>query len=344
MPGFDKYKLEDAEKRRIDIMDIDVKDVLENLDIFYEEDNGELTALCPYHDEENESWSINADEESCKYGVFNCFSCHASGNIFTLIKDSLEFDNYSQIVEWLESNTKVKRSGTIHSGLRFLKKRDRVEEAVEIILPYQFVKFTPMQVEENDPDDYYLKYVKNRIKDPKLLFDHSIGYCDQGYYRGRIIIPIFDRDKNLLTFEARHILKESEWIGYKINGKYRKVLYPKNSRTKDIVYPMDKIDYSNPDVIIVEGLTDYYALVNNGYSNVVSVFGNKFSQQKAIILGEFQRIIICPDADNGGMELLKEARKFVDRRSFYWVQLPINKDPAECTKEELKISFGNLKR
>ena len=56
---------------------------------------GEHWGLCPFHDERTPSFSVNNAK-----GVFNCFGCGASGNIFSFIQniENVDFINAKKIL------------------------------------------------------------------------------------------------------------------------------------------------------------------------------------------------------------------------------------------------------
>ncbi len=62
---------------------IDVTEILDHYDIYYEESFSSLDylILCPFHDDKNLG-SAKMDKDS---GLFNCYSCGARGNIYQFV-------------------------------------------------------------------------------------------------------------------------------------------------------------------------------------------------------------------------------------------------------------------
>jgi DNA primase len=61
----------------------DVRYILDHYNIYYEEklSSNDLDIICPFHDDKNLG-STKINEET---GLFNCYSCKASGNIFQFV-------------------------------------------------------------------------------------------------------------------------------------------------------------------------------------------------------------------------------------------------------------------
>jgi len=77
-----------------------------NLERFKHKANGQFTALCPFHNDTNESFSGNIDE-----GVWNCFACGTKGNAYQFAKDrgihnpsSYINDDNSQVSSYTKPN------------------------------------------------------------------------------------------------------------------------------------------------------------------------------------------------------------------------------------------------
>ena len=87
-----------------------------------------------------------------------------------------------------------------------------------------------------------LDYLYSRGLEDKDIKMWKIGYCTEGRYSGRIIIPSFNRNGDSNYFIAR------SYVGHK-----RKYLNP--MATKDIIFNEIMIDWDEP-VIIVEGVFD----------------------------------------------------------------------------------------
>jgi len=87
-----------------------------------------------------------------------------------------------------------------------------------------------------------LKYLKDRGIDKKDILKWKIGFCSEGPYQGRIIIPSFNENGDLNYFIARTF-----------TDNYKRYLNPPVSR--DIIFNELYVDFDK-EVTIVEGAFD----------------------------------------------------------------------------------------
>lgn len=308
--------------------------------------------LCPNpeHDDSSPSWSINIDPESDRFGTHNCFSCGYKGNFLTLTTDRLSHSTGKQVItkqaaEFITSLFTL--DGIDEDTLYSLVLEERAEmfNAVEQeeqkgpkenFLPEEF------QLIPKDEDNKYYQYLTKPISEggrglnDSIINKYNIGYCDEGRYRKRIIIP-FWQEGILISFLARSILPTISTK--KKNGKefvicpkcgklnaynYKECIkcdedltmyvvkkararYPKGSTMEFMLWPYDLLDHELDYVILVEGAMDKLRLECLGYKNVLCVFGNKVSDYQVELLlkhqeriGKKLRVFVFPDADEGG--------------------------------------------
>lgn len=107
----------------------------------------------------------------------------------------------------------------------------------------------------------------------------------------RLIVPFF-YDNNLVGWTGRHINPPN-----KQTAKYL------HNLPQGFVFNIDKFLYGDRSVIIVtEGVFD--AILVDG----VSILGNTVSAEQAHLLEKLnKRIIVCPDRDTAGKELIKQS-------------------------------------
>jgi DNA primase len=117
-----------------------------------------------------------------------------------------------------------------------------------VALPYEFKRLT-----ETHKDFSYTKamnYLKNRGIESYDIERYDIGYCSDGDYMGRIIVPSYDVDNKLNYFLAR------DFTG----NAYLKYKNPPVS--KDVVVFENQIDFSEP-LVLCEGVFDAIAIRRN---------------------------------------------------------------------------------
>jgi len=150
----------------------------------------------------------------------------------------------------------------------------------EFIKLYEFPKIKDIQVKMQMKQA--LGYLKSRGIGRTDILRYGIGYCPNGSYSGRIIVPSYDENFNLNFFVSRSIFEE-DVLKYK-NPKW----------SKDVIGFDCFIDWDEP-VTLVEGVFD---AITARY-NAVPLFG-KIIQPKLrerILLRKPPKIIVALDND-----------------------------------------------
>jgi DNA primase len=117
-----------------------------------------------------------------------------------------------------------------------------------VSLPYEFKRLT-----ETHKDFSYTKamnYLKNRGIKSYDIERYDIGYCSDGDFAGRIIVPSFDVDNKLNYFLARDFTGTA----------YLK--YKNPTVSKDVVVFENQVDFSEP-LVFCEGVFDAIAIRRN---------------------------------------------------------------------------------
>jgi len=207
----------------------------------------------------------------------------------------------------------------------------RLKKVVQ--LPYEFITFG------NSTDSivkrHALSYLYKRgITDDDIL-KYNIGYCDDGLYSNRIIIPSYDSDGQLNFFVGRDF--------YKSKMKYR------NSPTsKDIIGFDLFINWDEP-IILCEGVFDAMAFKRNA----IPLFGKNIMStlQKKIIESRVKVIYLA--LDNDAIEdTIKISDNFINNGIDVRMIKFKEKDPSEIGFENLlylinkttKTKFSDLMR
>ena len=200
-------------------------------------------------------------------------------------------------------------------------------------LPYEFITFG------NSTDSivkrHALSYLYKRgITDDDIL-KYNIGYCDDGLYSNRIIIPSYDSDGQLNFFVGRDF--------YNSKMKYR------NSPTsKDIIGFDLFINWDEP-IILCEGVFDAMAFKRNA----IPLFGKNIMStlQKKIIESRVKVIYLA--LDNDAIEdTIKISDNFINNGIDVRMIKFKEKDPSEIGFENLlylinkttKTKFSDLMR
>jgi DNA primase len=155
----------------------------------------------------------------------------------------------------------------------------------KVILPKEFIPFS--DVSEGFKLTHYYKqakkYIDKRHITDEIIKKHNIGFCYQGYYQNRIIIPSYDKKRRLNYFVAR---------SYE-NKPIKKYLNPRAEK-EIIIFNEYLINWDKP-IYLVEGAFDSIFIPNS-----IPLLGKQLSEELFALLYKKAKneiiIILDPDA------------------------------------------------
>ncbi len=159
---------------------------------------------------------------------------------------------------------------------------------------YNLQKFNTEQIPETAmavddlPDEHAVKkYAKQR----GLLGLYPLLYFDEKLYKQRLVVP-FTYNNDVVGWTGRHISPPD-----KQTPKYLHKMQP------GYVFNIDRFADSKREIIIVtEGVFD--AILVDG----IAIQGNSVGPEQAHLIEKLgKRIIVCPDRDEAGIELMLQA-------------------------------------
>ena len=204
---------------------------------------------CPKCKHHKAKLSVNFDKN-----VFKCWVCDYLGKDIGRLVYSYGNPEHKQ--QW--------RSLT---GIIDFSEVDKDNEIIEICLPEEFITLTGKEI--NPLSIPSRKYLKSRGLTRDDIVWWKMGYCPDGDYKQRIIIPSFDMKGNLNYFIARSYT----------SGGWQKYCNP--PAEKDFIFNELYLDW-NKDITIVEGVFD--AIVAG---NAIPLLGSTLRENSYI----FQKII-----------------------------------------------------
>lgn len=256
---------------------------------------------CPVCKHHNPKLIVNI-----KTGQYNCWTCHPATkgktpvSLFKKIdaptEKLIEMKNYFQ-----GDNTKIESS-----------KSNKVQ------LPEEFISLV-------NPDTslearHALTYLKKRQISDQDIKKYNIGYCKNGRYRNRVIVPSYDRNGNVNYFIARSFEKDPA----------RKYDAPSCNKT-DLIGLEYFINWSVP-VILCEGIFDAISIKRNA----IPLFGKTIPQALMLKLveSEIKTVYLALDKD-----ALKEALSYSEQlinlgKEVYLMELE-GKDPSDLGFENI---------
>lgn len=258
------------------------------------EDDTEIAICCPTCNDDKPRLYVGADS-----GAWICFHCGAQGNLVGLLKGLLgDFD------EAFELRRKWTRDEAPDPFEHVGAARSTPKPAVSIELPDEF-----RPLEATSPA-HFVKYLQKRGVPLELAQARGVGYCLEGYYRYRIILPVVN-DEYLYTFVARTILVRCPSCGGRIatstpaaacmcERPIPKVLTPQGGTPRQALYNLDAVRHAGGQrVVVVEGVFDALRLPDEA----VALLGSSPSPTQISLLAGVARgrdVIVCLDGDSAG--------------------------------------------
>lgn len=250
---------------------------------------------CPECDEDRNKGNL---EVSIEKHIYHCWSCNISGPLGKL------FDKYG--------NAKQKKTYKI---FRPEEVKPIVEKKNKIKLPESFTLF------KNSSPAYPIRkqaynYLKTRGVTDELIEKFEIGFCDNGNFNGRVVIPSYNKNGELNYFIARSWNPRSK----------NKYMNPKVEKDK-IIFNENRIDWEK-EITLVEGVFDSIFVPNS-----IPLLGKHISELllKTIYNKAKSNIIICLDSDawDKSLELFNELNGGNLWGRVKVIKLPDGKDIAD---------------
>jgi DNA primase len=244
-------------------------------------------------------------EINYKKEVYKCWSCAEShnthGGLYTLIK---KFGNPRHLKMYLL----LKPEETEELKVRFYKKVKLPKEYVALTDIRPGFKLTPQYKQA-------INYLKKRNVTDEIIKKFNIGYCYQGDYANRIIIPSYDEDYEINYFIARSYFPNT------------KLKYKNPKAEKDIIIFNEHLINWDDTIYIVEGVFDSIFLPNAipmlGKHMSEKLFNKLYNQAKEII------IVLDGDAWDNSYKLYHALNCGKLMGKVWVVKLPADKDIAD---------------
>jgi DNA primase len=195
----------------------------------YKKLSDEILFYCPECNHHKPKLSINLDKNA-----FKCWVCDYRGrNIRRIVR---RCGNYSQLKKWDQITNRI----NYDSFENLFVEKEEKEQPQKLNLPEQFFSLTAKNKSRAAHRAY--KYLRDRNLTDEDILRWKIGYCLDGEYRNRVIIPSFDDDGDVNYF-----------VGRSFSGDSYKYKNPRAS--KNVVFNELFVDWDS-DLILVEGVFD----------------------------------------------------------------------------------------
>lgn len=326
--------------------------------------------VCPFHEDHSPSMSVSEEKQ-----IYKCFSCGATGNVFTFVENYLNL-SFAESVELIAGKVGISLSSPIQK-----KKETKFKEEYELMDFALKLYQNNLNTEEGKKAVAYLNkrgLLENTIKDFSigLSLDKNMLYTilskkeysdkmleDVGLinkkentvydvFQNRIMFPIHNLDGQVVGFTARCYLKEEtpKYLNTKETYIFKKgnILFNYH-RAKDAIRLLK-------EVVIVEGNMDAIRLYSVGIKNVIALMGTSLTKEQIEAIKKLRcKVVLMLDNDNAGGTATLAVGNLLEENKipFGVVRLSGEKDPdayilqngKEAMEENIKnaISFVDFK-
>ena len=261
----------------------------------YQMKNGEIAFHCPFCNHHKKKLQVNLETQK-----WHCWVCNKGGHKISMLlrKVNAPKDIIKQVLKQLNE-------------YRSYSNEKKEVTKYQVSLPECY---KPLWVKSNDPlYKNALVYLNRRNITANEILRYSIGYCSDGMFSNRIIIPSYDTDGKLNYFIARDMFPDS------------KFKYKNPPMSKDTVAFELFINWNEP-IILVEGVFDAIAVKHNAIP-LLGKFPSK-TLVKRLVQKKVKTIYVALDED-AKKDAIKLS-KFLMDYGISTYQLNMNgKDPSE---------------
>lgn len=326
----------------------DVVDALESLGVNRISERGdEVTFSCPqdFHarGDRNPSASINKNTLA-----YHCFSCGASGNLFTLIAD-VQNVSVAIAIRWLREKFYVGK--TFEEDKPITGQLKKILEKKQIIKKEYTISEDVLKMFSVDWDKAYVAYENQELTE-KLArpFDsygldlETVKYFNLGYDKNsnRITIPLRNKDGQLVSVKGRSSNSDEypKYLG--LGDKEGQTRYGFNRINDDsLVFGLDT---ATEDLIICEGEFDAMSLRQKGFAGSVATGTcNATKGQIYNIISKARSATILFDPDDAGIEGSNKLAALLLPHIPVRIATLGQNDPATTSKEDLEKIISKAK-
>jgi len=264
-----------------------------------ETSNNNYAFHCPFCNHAKPKLEVNLVPNKKGENFWYCWVCNAKGKTLVGLFKKLKItpDKIAELRSML--------------GFTARDTEEKIIDAVE--LPKEYKSLTNLS-RTDIVAKHVLMYLKKRGITKSDILKYNIGYCEEGRYSGRVIVPSYDKDGRINYFIARSVDPKST----------KKYDAPKCNKN-EIIGLEYFINWSTP-VILCEGMFDAIAIKRNA----IPLLGKTIPKalMMKLVTSEVKTVYVALDRD-----ALKDALKYAEQllnlgKDVYLVDLQ-DKDPSD---------------
>ena len=271
------------------------------------------TGLCPFHDEKTPSFSVSDEKQ-----LYHCFSCKASGNAITFLKEKRGMTS-QEAMQYLSEKTGIALKNVKENpNQKLFDVTKAAKEYFQVMLLH------------SEKGQAAKRYLEERKLSPETIKTFEIGYATdqskglveallkqsflstaiedagvvkstqppQDFFIDRLIIPLKDASSRVVGFSGRTLSgKEPKYLNSAENVlfKKRQFLFGLDVATAEIK--------KQKEIILTEGYFDVMAAYQAGIKNTVALMGTMLSDEHVKIIKTLAtQVIVVLDGDTPGLK------------------------------------------
>ena len=268
----------------------------------------ELAFYCPFCHHHKQKLQVNTETQK-----WHCWTCNSGGKKLTSLLRKLDVDRKT-----------ISIIREIYGDSNWTPQQEDADTKVFIQLPKEFISLAEESKGFNPEYKHAMYYLTERGIGMKDIIKYNIGYCKEGLYGRRVIIPSYNSDGSLNYFVSRSYYPEE------------KMKYKNPPISKNIICFESQVNWEEP-IILCEGVFDAITIKRNAIP-LLGKFPSKQLVEKIFMSG-VDSIIISLDNDAIN-EALKAAEYFrkngINVRMMYLKDKDASEMGYEKFYEELK--------
>lgn len=297
--------------------------------------------VCPFHDDTSPSLCVSREKQ-----IYTCFSCHATGNVYTFLMD-YEHWNFKEALSYLGDI-----AGVDTKGIKIVKSDNRYDKFYDMYnLSLKYFQNNLLTKEGESAR----RYLKERFIDDKLIKEFEVGLSlssrddltnllqkknyniedlnriglsrnNYDIYNDRIMFPLYDINGKVVGFSGR-IYKNNDQNKY-LNTQ-ETVIFKKGECLYHYHIAKEQVRIDK-NLIIMEGFMDVIRASSIGIRNTIALMGTALTNEQIKLIKRLSNnIILCLDGDNPGRKAAFNIGKIFSKEGIEVkiVTLPGDDDP-----------------
>lgn len=281
--------------------------------------------LCPFHQDNNPSLTVSPTKK-----IYTCFSCGATGNVFTFLQNynnisfpeavkyvgektgiDVNINTYYSNTQYYEKYYKILETATKFYEF-FLKNSAEGKKALDYLhkrnLNDEIIKRFRIGLAPEANDLLYKSLLQEKYQ-PLDMIEAGVvrSYRDSYFdiFKNRIVFPLEDIDGHIVGFSGRIYTKKSDEPKY-VNTSENKI-FKKGKLLYNFFRNINEIRLQD-EIYVFEGFMDVIAAYRAGINNAVATMGTALTDDQIQAISKATKnIIVCYDGDTAGIEATKRA-------------------------------------